>query len=730
MRASVTHDTDAGKGIRLSLAAGRMLEPILGLENRNRVAQGEIPIQVGMAPPPTARSGAPIAAYSHLHEQAPNTSPGGVNNVEQHDRWLEELLEYTGRKESITCTSGHMPLTAILQEIANACADPQQHDHMQKFDWQSRASDLSETINWLGPELKALVDVPGQAILQAITTQLLHTNRRGNLELDDTRRPFVAAATTALTTIIAGDDMLVAAWRDLVTACRDSDHIRYPHERIAFLRDTVVALSEYRKQDQVHWNPISTAADVLVGYQGSVRLAQSMVGDPVDAAIPFNPQAKSTLTEAELADLADRCVVVPPATGDYVVWFRLAPAFVHSVSCVSHGDVTFYDAQMLASALTDHQRVRELFDVVPEELLTDEIRVLQLSGQVTEHSGFEYEPQLVYARVVVRGVQRHHAEKTARSYLDAVLAVVGVHDDMWKVLGGSLLFDDRLSHLPPARWGLKEPRPEPVFYENDHFTTDLSEMTAAGHVITAAAASLLKPVLRLQTALTTTPRSDPEAVVMAAVRAIEHCNRWAAPLAGHKWYAFAAEYLFDEYTVAAFTRRAVGDVFAAVVQHVPDRSPGARIPTELATIIEEVTESGRGLRVDRQKALDHVAALKQIYAGHWLVRQLNETDDILPSSTALGAAFAVERQRLESRVARLTRSRNAAIHGGPLSTAACDSIADFAAVIARKALNTAVRATVAGQAVDIYAAGQRDEYRQRSQNLTSGGDLKNLFTLT
>ncbi|PJK19469.1 hypothetical protein CSX11_26355 [Mycobacterium goodii] len=249
-------------------------------------------------------------------------------------------------------------------------------------------------------------------------------------------------------------------------------------------------------------------------------------------------------------------------------------------------------------------------------------------------------------------------------------------------------------------------------------------------MITAEAAEKLQPVLRLQTALTTTPRSDPEALVMAAVRAIEHCNRWAAPLAGHKWYAFADEYLFDEYTVTAFARRAVGDVFAAVVQHVPDRTPGARIPTELATIIGAVTESGWGLRVDRQKALDHVTALKRIYAGHWLARQLNETDDILSSSAALASAFAVERQRQQARVARLTRSRNAAIHGGPLSTSACDSIADFAANIARKALNTAVRATVAGQAVDVYAAAQRDEYRQRSKNLTSGGDLKNLFALT
>ncbi len=55
-----------------------------------------------------------------------------------------------------------------------------------------------------------------------------------------------------------------------------------------------------------------------------------------------------------------------------------------------------------------------------------------------------------------------------------------------------------------------------MIYENDHFTTDLSEMNAAGDGITSAIAPLLKPVQCLQTTLMSTPRSDPEAVVMAA----------------------------------------------------------------------------------------------------------------------------------------------------------------------------------------------------------------------
>ena len=578
---------------------------------------------------------------------------------EQHDRWLEELLEYTNRKESVTCTSGCMPLPAIAQEIATACADNRQHDGKHKSNWQSMASDLSDSLDWIGPELRALVDVPAQAIHHAITNDLLVTRPSGGTVLDDTKRPVVAARTAALTGILDRDDLLVAAWRDLVSACRDTDHTRYPNERIAFLRDTLFGLNEYRKQDRGYWSPISTAVQVLLGNPTSVEQAQEMVGDNVDITSLIDPHAEIDLTEDELSDLAERCIVRLPVTGKYVVWFRLHPAFVKSVACVTHGDVTFYDAQTLAGALTDHQRARELFDVVPEELLTDEVRDLQLLGKVDDCVGFEYAPQLVYARVTVHDVERHHAVDAARTHLDTVLAVVGVNDGMWTVLDGILFFDDEPSYFPPAQWGLKEPLPEPVFYENDYFTTHLTEITAKGHAITAEAAQRVQPALRLQAALASAPRSDPEATVMAAVRAIEHCNTWTAPLGGLHWNEFIDQYLLDEYSVTAFAKRVVHDPFAAVEQHRPDRTPGAATPPELEAIRQDITVPGWSLRIDSLKTTSHMATL-----DHWLARRLSETDDILSTGAALSGAFDAERRRVGARVKRLTRSRNAAIHGG------------------------------------------------------------------
>lgn len=154
---------------------------------------------------------------------------------EQHDRWLEELLEYTNQKEAVACRSGYMALTAITQEIAAACDDIRKHTGQQAGSWESMAADLSDCLDWIGPHLLALVDTASQTVHRAITNDLLLTGPKGGRGLEDTKRPIVAAETAALAKVLDQDDVLVAAWRDLVAACQDIDHVRYPSERIAFL---------------------------------------------------------------------------------------------------------------------------------------------------------------------------------------------------------------------------------------------------------------------------------------------------------------------------------------------------------------------------------------------------------------------------------------------------------------------------------------------------------------
>ena len=75
-------------------------------------------------------------------------------------------------------------------------------------------------------------------------------------------------------------------------------------------------------------------------------------------------------------DLTERWIVRRPSTKDVVVWFRIANAFVSPTGCMAHGDITFYSAQVLAGAIIDHEVARETYEVVPEELLIDEITMV------------------------------------------------------------------------------------------------------------------------------------------------------------------------------------------------------------------------------------------------------------------------------------------------------------------------------------------------------------------
>ncbi|HYO01707.1 MAG TPA: hypothetical protein VET27_07380, partial [Mycobacterium sp.] len=61
-----------------------------------------------------------------------------------------------------------MPLTAITQEIATACADSRQHGGQPIASWQSMADDLFDSLGWIGPDLLALADASGRAVHHAI----------------------------------------------------------------------------------------------------------------------------------------------------------------------------------------------------------------------------------------------------------------------------------------------------------------------------------------------------------------------------------------------------------------------------------------------------------------------------------------------------------------------------------------------------------------------------------
>lgn len=649
--------------------------------------------------------------------------------LDQRERWLEELREYVHEDASVICEAGYMSLPAITDEIAQATLDPQPHDGQQKNDWISRAEDLDDSLSWTGPELAALVTAAVHDLHRSIASELL--TGRSKPSVDDSKRAVVTKEVDTLGVLLDRDDALVAAWRDLIAACKNLDHTTFPVERVKYLRDTVFALCHRRKQDRGSFGQLRMALDVLLGSDHTVRRAQRDLGVDVEPS-DLEIGADSPLTSVELQSLSERCIVAPTYTGDYVVWFRIDHAFVKGDYCVNHGAVTFYPAISLAGALTNHDSARDLYRVVPEELLTDRVREVQLSEDdgPNEHHGFEYQPGLVYVRVEVSQVERHLARSRARTLLDAVLKVISTSENTWEILGGALLFGEgEWFHYHSLSWGPKHAFvSHKLDYMNDNFTESLEDFNSRGVPITADTAEALLPVLQLQDELLNAPEANPESVVRAAVRAIEHCNTWTER-PSLKWTEFVTKYLFDIYTVEKFAHRTVAGVFQGAVAHVPDHSPGASPIPELSDIAEDIRDHKWDGPIIRAKTVAHTAALRRIYKDHWLARSLAELDDILATPAALAAAFAEETQRVEACTARLRRARNAAIHGGPISLAACETIAVFARRIAGMALSNVIEAVIDGVNVEAHTLARRTRYRTRVANLTQLGDLENLFDL-
>lgn len=255
---------------------------------------------------------------------------------------------------------------------------------------------------------------------------------------------------------------------------------------------------------------------------------------------------------------------------------------------------------------------------------------------------------------------------------------------------------------------------------------DLRNLEGTGLQVTLDVAHRLTAVRQLSEALKAVPRTDPEGIVMAAVRAIEHCNTWTT--GGRKqWTEFITSYLLDGFTRVSFLKRALEHTAVAIVSTRPNRSPGAPPVPELDAIREAVSEGIGGTNFNLEIAMRQISPLKKIYAEHPLARPLSELDAVLQSGTSIGRAMDDERERVKARVARLTRSRNAAIHGGPLSGAACDSIAEFARVLADQALTVVTQAIVRNESIPKYVRATRDENRQRNEALRRTGDQRHFI---
>ncbi|MFI7195206.1 hypothetical protein ACIBQ0_36215 [Nocardia nova] len=646
---------------------------------------------------------------------------------ELRERWIEELREHLEADGRVTCTDGYMDLAAIVSEIVDADADTRRQKPIHVPNWQSLRIDLSDTLGRIGPELCALIKSDTDAVLDALNDLIqpkVMPNGGTRMIVDESIRPRVRKHIQKLVRRLDEDAVMVAAWRDLVNACKSEKFRIYSDDRIALIRDTLFGLQKHRRNRDDYFSAMRFAYGVVADNPWDVRRAIILVGD---VEPEFDPATvdESGVSESDRLSLSERLLCQSPVTDDYVVWMRINSAILRSMADFNFGAVTLYPAQLLAAVIHDRDRSRQVFTVVPEELLTDEVARQQMDPERdSEFFGFEHRPKMVYARVEVACTERHLAPRKARRLLENIISYLGPEEGYWEILGGSLLFPPGANRNHSLEWGRKHPLAEGYRYENDHVTRQLAELISANKIITHEISRQIDPMLRLAEDLRKAQSS--EAIVMAAVRSIEHCNSWTTK--GEKeWDGFISAYLIGRATRLAFLRRAQAHTFRAVFQTSPDPSPGAPCQPELDRIRDDAEEECGPQTFDLDVCIKNAAVLRDIYVKHALWRPLAVLASILKPGPSISDAINLEQKRIRVCVERLTRARNAAIHGGPLSPEACESIAEFARDIAGQALFRVMDSILAGRSVPEYMNEKRELDATQLKNLRRTGAHSHLF---
>ena len=638
----------------------------------------------------------------------------------QHEPWVEELSVYLQLDGPITASGSVLTLLAATLDLQDWMGDQREFLPVQYDDWQQVIGDYRDSLVNSGPKILAVAaphTAAIDALLPSLTSSSVHADGTRICAIDPVVRAGIMVHLRKLDATLSSEAAIIAAWRDVVSSCKK---VSRTVEEVSFRRDTLWAIAERRGLDVGSFGVFRDVCAVLTDDANAVSREQDRAaGIDHEPGIPHTEP--SGLETWERLPLCEQVLAREAFKADCIVWLRLAPAFLPQYE-VTHGQVTFYNASYLSGQI-GHLELADRFQVPPiEVLMPQEVPPLLRKGEVE----WENNHRMAYARVALPDTEVHRAEMEARTLVEALKAVNHAEPDTWQLMKGHILFVNghRRSRFS---WGPKHDVKDPYYPENDRMGRDIERMSRSARRLDAHSIHSLQAAIGMSTALKAASAESPEATVMAAVRAIEHINAWTT--AGVKnWADFVSDY-FKKAQSRVRVVEFIGHFAKHAVQIVPDNRPGAPHIPELADLRSKLFRSDQYAHTDFhvRAAADHVATLKAIYADHWLARGLGEVETILATPAAMHARLEEQGRRFDQHLRRLKRLRNAAIHGGPISQAACTSVAVFAYNLGHQCLNEAMRTLLTGRDIPSHMDDYRADHIDRFERVQTTGDVDALF---
>jgi hypothetical protein len=275
-------------------------------------------------------------------------------------------------------------------------------------------------------------------------------------------------------------------------------------------------------------------------------------------------------------------------------------------------------------------------------------------------------------------------------------------------------------------WGPREDAPPIFSAHSDRTGWDIEVMALNNRRLDAASLHDLQDAIGMSTALKLATAESPKATVMAAVRAIEHVNAWTTG-GVDDWADFARHYFKKAQCLGWLIR--LLDRFTLISLHSRgDLAGNVAAQQEVFEIESQIKRFKYDRdRYDRRVAADKVEALQRIFTDHWLSRGLGELKATLPSPTGRRAQLEEYGRRFDLQRRRLKRLRNAAIHGGPVSDSACQSVEGFAAGLGHRCLDEAIRALLTGIDIESHMARYRADSLARYGLVCMTGTVDDMF---
>ncbi|MFI6217049.1 hypothetical protein ACIBCD_34045 [Nocardia brasiliensis] len=622
------------------------------------------------------------------------------------ERWIGELVAVLNQQIAVDTDTVPLPLAA--EELLAWLRDPRSFQRIQHRDWQTVIVEYKESFRCSGPRLNTLLQPVHRVLMSCLDG--LFTATDGKLALDERARADATTTVEKLLAATASHQAVITAWKDMVSEAQSTARRTDCIESRRQYWSSIIQLRSQRSEDVVLLcTEILTATAPAPHHQLDLLTHEQKHELAIDEQAPLRPFQKLALCEAVLTE--------PPRKGDCVVWLCVDNAHIGNME-VSHNNVAFYAAQLLGSVVGSAS-TRSALNFHPPELATPTEGLP--TGSAIE---WDDDPGIVYVRVALNAIETHLAVPQARAITATLIQLADPLPGTWNLLRGEIVYvDGRLVYR--KAWHSKNTTPRRPHHVVDDIGQRLEEIGTTTTFADIVAVERVEVALALRSALNRARSAGPVEVVMTAVRALEHVSVWAG---GEDW----TEFLRARFRTAVSHVQLVTFVTAimeAIETNPPSNELFAEHPQELLQLTCDLYRwNGEEDELIPLAAIGHAAAIRDIYAKHWLYRALAEVAAAFESGTTLKARLEANDRRFNHHLDRLRRVRNSAIHGGPITTGACETIAHFAFHLGRYCLDQALRAHLADDDVhhhlDQFA---KDQARRRHIAITQQS-YEQLFT--